>query len=89
MKIRPVQAIKRLKTEVHLTHSGKALVLSMGFVLLASVIIPALGVFSCLAAMLICSVSVIRLICSYASECNAIVSALVYVAVFIKCPPCG
>jgi len=56
MKTKPAQAIKRLKTAVHLTPSGKALVLSMGFVLLAAVIIPALGVFSCLAAMLICSV---------------------------------
>ena len=55
MKVHPAQAIRRLKTAVQLTPSGKALVLSMGFVLLAAAIIPALGVIACLAATLACA----------------------------------
>ncbi|MCF7976387.1 MAG: DUF58 domain-containing protein [Phycisphaerae bacterium] len=55
MKVSRLQSVKRLKTAVRLTASGNALVLSMGFVLLASVIIPAFGVLACLSAMLICS----------------------------------
>ncbi|MCP4451685.1 MAG: DUF58 domain-containing protein [Planctomycetes bacterium] len=55
MKVKPVQSIIRLKTVLHLTPAGKAMVMSMGFVLLAAAIIPAFGVFSCLLAILLCS----------------------------------
>jgi uncharacterized protein (DUF58 family) len=55
MKHAQVQSIKRLKTAVQLTPSGKAVVLSMFFILMATAIIPALGTFACLLAMLICS----------------------------------
>ncbi len=55
MRVSPVQSAKRLKTAMHLTPAGKAMVLSMGFVLLAAAIIPAFGVFSCLLAALLCS----------------------------------
>jgi uncharacterized protein (DUF58 family) len=55
MKASPVQSITRLKTAMHLTPAGKAMVLSMGFVLLAAAIIPAFGVFACLLAALLCS----------------------------------
>ena len=55
MKIIPAQSIKRLKTAVHMTPSGRAMVMSMGFVLLAAAIIPALGVFACLLTILACA----------------------------------
>jgi uncharacterized protein (DUF58 family) len=55
MSMKPAQSIKRFKSAVHLTPSGKAMVLSMSFVLLAAAIIPALGVFSCLLAILVCA----------------------------------
>ncbi len=55
MRVNPVQSVKRLKTAMHLTPAGKAMVLSMGFVLLAAAIIPAFGVLSCLLAALLCS----------------------------------
>ncbi len=55
MKHTHAQSNKRLKTAVQLTPSGKAVVLSMFFILLATPIIPALGTFACLLAMLICS----------------------------------
>ncbi|NQV31095.1 MAG: DUF58 domain-containing protein [Phycisphaeraceae bacterium] len=55
MKIKPAQSIKRLKTAVHLTPSGRAMVMSTGFVLLAAAIIPALGVFACLLTTLACA----------------------------------
>lgn len=55
MNYRTNQTVKQLKTGVHLTPSGKALVLSMSFILLSSAIIPAFGVFACLLAVLVCS----------------------------------
>ncbi len=55
MKHAPAQSIKRLKTAVQLTASGKAVALSMFFILLSTAIIPALGTFACLLAMLVSS----------------------------------
>lgn len=55
MKMHRSQSTNRLKNAFHITPSGKAMVLSMSFVLLAAAIIPALGVFACLLATLICS----------------------------------
>jgi uncharacterized protein (DUF58 family) len=55
MKVNPAQTIKRLKTALHLTPAGRAMVMSTGFVLLGAAIIPAFGVFACLLAILLCS----------------------------------
>jgi len=55
MKYAQAQPMKRLKTAIRLADSGKAVALSMFFILLATAIIPALGTFACLLAILMCS----------------------------------